>query len=160
MTKENYLHMICWAEASPVRKRILCGINHIFPILLAVLYIFSLLTCFLMYPVFLLRLIFRPLFCFILVTILRVLIHAKRPYDVYDFKPLCGFHPGKDKSFPSRHSASAFIIALEIWNIWKYAGILALMLAVCIGISRVLCGNHFIKDVLGGFLIAFLFYFL
>lgn len=160
MTKQHYLNIFKWAEEKTIRKRFLCMINQVFPILLAVIYFFSILTCFLVYPGFLPRLIFRPLFCFLLVSILRSFIKAPRPYDVYDFVPLCGYHPGKNKSFPSRHSASAAIIAFELFHIWPTTGIFAGIIALFIGSSRILCGNHFIKDVIIAFVIAFLIYFL
>ena len=99
--------------------------------------------------------------CFITVTFLRNLIKAPRPYDVFDFIPLCGYHPGKNKSFPSRHTASAAILALEISHIFGgVIGIICIILALIMGVFRVLCGNHFIKDVIAGYFVALFFYFL
>ena len=111
-----------------------------------------------LYPVLLVSLVLRPLLCFFTVTLLRYLLKFPRPYDVYDFVPLCGYHPGKERSFPSRHTASAAIIAFEIFRIASGFGSLALILAVMMGMLRVLCGNHFIKDVLAAFVLAFFFY--
>ena len=131
------------------------------PIILAIVYFVSIIFCFFFYPAALIRLILRPLLCFMTVTIIRKQINAIRPYDLYDFVPLCGYHPGKNRSFPSRHTASAAILALEIHYLWGgILGGLCVLLAITMGIFRILCGNHFIKDAIIGFLFAFAFYFL
>ena len=112
-----------------------------------------------MYPIAMPRLVLRPLLCFITVTLTRNFLKAPRPYDVFDFIPLCGYHPGKNKSFPSRHTASAAILAFEIFHLWgAILGIPCIVLAFIMGLFRILCGNHFIKDVIVGYLIAFIFY--
>lgn len=157
MSKEGYMNIICWAEAKPIRKKMLCLLSKILPVCLAVIYIFSLVVCFFVYPVLLIRLVLRPALCFLMVTILRKVLRFPRPYDVYDFVPICDYHPGKNQSFPSRHTASAAIIALEIFHVWTGLGIFTLLLALCTGLLRVLCGNHFIKDVFGAYGIALIF---
>ena len=92
---------------------------------------------------------------FILVSVLRLIINAKRPYEVYAFYT----EPPKNKkgrSFPSRHVFSSFLIStlLITVNIPLSIGfyILSLALAVC----RVLSGIHFIRDVLVGALVGIL----
>lgn len=157
MNKEGYLNLIQWAEEKPVRKKILCGLTRLLPILLACMYVGAIFLCFFVYPVLLVRLILRPLLCFITVSVMRYILKFQRPYDVYDYIPLCSYHPGKRNSFPSRHTASATIIALELFHLWPIVGFAALFLAACMGTLRILCGNHFIKDVVGGFVIAFIF---
>ena len=161
MNRERYLSLMRWANDMKSIKFVICGMTKCIPFLLAFFYIFSIIFCILMYPVSLLRLIFHPLLCFITVTFLRNLIKAPRPYDVFDFIPLCGYHPGKNKSFPSRHTASAAILALEISHIFGgVIGIICIILALIMGVFRVLCGNHFIKDVIAGYFVALFFYFL
>ena len=158
MNRERYLFLISWAKEKPIREKVICGMTKWIPVVLAAIYIFSLLFSFVFYPLALIRLFLRPCLCFIFVTILRNRIKAPRPYDVYDYVPLCGFHPGKNRSFPSRHTASAVILALEINVIWGgILGIFCIILSVMMGVCRVLCGNHFIKDVLAGAFIAFIF---
>jgi membrane-associated phospholipid phosphatase len=149
--------MIQWAEEKPVRQKILCLLNRMLPLIFAAIYIFCLILCLAVYPVLLLRLIFRPLLCFLTVTLIRYLLKFPRPYDCYNFKPLCGYHPGKNRSFPSRHTASAAIIALEVFHFWSVPGIVLIVLAVLMGVIRVLCGNHFIKDILAAWGIALIF---
>ncbi len=157
MNRERYMKILRWAEANPARKKLLCFFSKALPVILAGIYLFCLVICFFVYPVLLLRLILRPALCFLAVTFLRKLLKFPRPYDVYDFVPLCGYHPGKNCSFPSRHTASAAIIALEIFHFWTGLGVVTLLLALFIGLLRILCGNHFIKDVLGAWIIALIF---
>lgn len=158
MNETTYKKIIKWAEDVPVRKKILCLLNRGLPLVIAGMYVFCIILCFFFYPVLLVSLILKPLICFLAVTALRYFLKFPRPYDVYDFKPLCGYHPGKNRSFPSRHTASGAIIAFEIFRISTELGILAVGLAVGVGILRILCGNHFIRDVLSAFIIASFFY--
>lgn len=157
MNRERYLCLIHWAEGQPARKKILCFLSRILPIVIAGIYILCLLGCLFVYPVLLLRLALRPPLCFLTVTVLRKILNFQRPYDVYDYVSLCDYHPGKGCSFPSRHTASAAIIALEIFHLWHGIGIIMLFLALLTGLLRILCGNHFIRDVLAAYGIAFVF---
>ncbi len=85
----------------------------------------------------------------VLVTVLRKLINRQRPYEKFDTPPLFE-RDGKGESFPSRHTASAFIIAMSgfVLNIW--VGIGLLIVAAVIGATRVLSGVHYVSDVLAG----------
>lgn len=90
---------------------------------------------------------------FIAVSILRARLNFKRPYEVYDFyetppRELAG------RSFPSRHTYSAFAIATVSWMLSPlfFAGLM--LLAVAIAVCRVVTGIHFVRDVLAGALIG------
>ncbi len=85
----------------------------------------------------------------VLVTVLRKLINRRRPYEKFSTPPLFE-RDGKGESFPSRHTASAFIIAISgfVLNVWL--GALLLIVAALIGATRVLSGVHYISDVLAG----------
>ena len=158
MNRERYLNLLAWAKEKPIREKIICGLTKWIPIVLALLYVLSLLFCCILYPAALIRLFIRPLLCFLFVTMLRNMIKAPRPYDVLDYVPLCGYHPGKNRSFPSRHTASAVILALEINIIWGgIIGAFCICFSLVMGVCRILCGNHFIKDVLAGVVIALIF---
>lgn len=158
MNRERYLFFIHWAKEFPIREKIICGLTKWIPITLGMFYFCSLVFCFFFYPVELFRLFVRPFACFSFVTVLRNLLKAPRPYDVFDYIPLCGYQPGKNRSFPSRHTASAVILALEMNEIFGGAfGSFCIVLSIVMGICRILCGNHFIKDVIVGGLIAILF---
>ena len=56
----------------------------------------------------------------------------------------------KGCSFPSRHTFSAFIIGYTILMFNPYLAISVFVAGVIMAICRVLCGIHFIKDVLAG----------
>lgn len=68
----------------------------------------------------------------------------------------CFAKNSKPDSMPSRHTASAFIIAMAIlrFNVW--AGIAYLFIAVMISVSRVCAGVHYVRDVIVGAAIAIL----
>ena len=158
MNRERYLFLINWAKTIPEREKIICGLTKWIPITLGLFYVCSIAFCFLFHPIGVFRLLVRPFTCFCFVTVLRNLIKAPRPYDVFDYVPLCGYHPGKNRSFPSRHTASAVILALEMHLLWGGAfGLFCIVLSIIMGICRILCGNHFIKDVVVGCLIAIMF---
>lgn len=86
---------------------------------------------------------------FVAVSVIRRLINAPRPYELYDFyeaKP-------KDKrgsSFPSRHVFSAFLIATLSAEMSIYICIALLTVGVVLAVSRVLLGIHFIRDAVAG----------
>ena len=53
-------------------------------------------------------------------------------------------------SFPSGHTAMAFAIATSVWLAKHRLGIVALFIALIVGIGRVLLLVHFPIDVIGG----------
>lgn len=97
-----------------------------------------------------------PAVSFVLVTVFRTKLNARRPYEVYGFKPLIP----KDKcgnSFPSRHVFSIFVIATTLaWQCIWIAAIVWLLGAV-LALVRVVSGVHFPRDVIAGMCIGILF---
>ena len=93
-----------------------------------------------------------PAGVFLGITLLRIIIKEERPYVRYGVAPVFA----KPDSMPSRHTASAFIIAMAIlrFNVW--AGIAYLFIAVMISVSRVCAGVHYVRDVIVGAAIAIL----
>ncbi len=92
---------------------------------------------------------------FVIVTVIRHLINAPRPYEIRSFYKVSP-REKVGKSFPSRHAFSAFVIAVLAW-IWHPAiSIAALLLAIVVCIARVLVGIHFIRDVVCGALLGIL----
>ena len=91
---------------------------------------------------------------FIVVSVLRRLLNAPRPYelysDIYETPP----RSGRGASFPSRHVFSAFAIGTEIVFIYPAVGCAVLFLGVLIAVSRVLLGKHFPRDVIAGALVG------
>jgi len=97
--------------------------------------------------------VLTPAFTFAAVTILRRLINAPRPYTVYPIEPLI-VKEKKGESFPSRHTLSITIIAMVGLYVWWPAGVLLWIMAICMGISRVIAGVHFPRDVVAAALIS------
>ena len=57
-------------------------------------------------------------------------------------------------SFPSGHTIVAFALALPLLYYNKKLGIIATVLAILVGFSRIFVGVHYLSDVFGGVLIA------
>lgn len=158
MKEEQYKFLSEFFTASKSRFNIIKALHDILPAIMMMFYPLQL--AFLLYSegfkseIFL-KATLVPLAVLIFVTILRYVINAKRPYEVYNYSPAVHKNT-KGKSFPSRHTASAFIIAMTFLYIDTKIGIIMLVLATLIGITRVLSGVHFIKDVVSGALISIL----
>ena len=102
------------------------------------------------------RVLLVPAACFVLCTALRPIINRQRPYDRFGVEPVGSFVPGKGKSMPSRHTASAAAIACAViwlWPVWPVAAAMGLLCAVIAGL-RVLSGQHDVSDVLAALALA------
>lgn len=100
--------------------------------------------------------IVKPLLVFLVVTIFRKVINRPRPYEALNIQPL--FKHKKGESFPSRHTASAFIIALVCYSLYPVFGITLLVIASFVAITRVVAGVHYISDVIVAILISYTFW--
>ena len=92
---------------------------------------------------------------FVLVSAVRTLVCAPRPYEIYSFyekKP----DRAKAKSFPSRHAFSAFAIAGAMLAFNVTFSFLLFGLAVALCVCRYLLGIHFPRDLVAGALIGIL----
>ena len=101
------------------------------------------------------KLILTPFTSFILVSVIRKCIDAKRPYEKYDIKPLF-IKNTKGESMPSRHVFSITIIAMCWLYVSVPVGVIMLILVVIMAASRVLAGVHFVRDVAAGFAVGIL----
>lgn len=104
----------------------------------------------------LVRIVLVPMTVFLLITISRKIFNRKRPYEKFNTPSVFG-KSKKGESMPSRHTASAFIIAMTFLYVNVPLGIFYLSVSTLIMISRVLSGVHFISDVIVGMLISVLF---
>ena len=140
--------------------------NKYYKLTLAIIYKFLPLVLFIAYPILILYVFFTqrneifkvvlvPLGVLVSVSIFRKLLNKKRPYEVYCI-PSVFNKQTKGESMPSRHTASAFIIAMTFLYINFDLGVTALSMAILIALSRVLAGAHFIRDVLAGMAISIL----
>ena len=98
------------------------------------------------------RLIGAPLFCLLIVSVLRLAIRRPRPYseDGANITPLVIKKASADKSFPSRHLASAFVIAIICLSYFIWAGIPLLVLTLPMAYIRFAMGLHYPTDLLAG----------
>ena len=99
-----------------------------------------------------------PLSIFIFVTILRKVWNRPRPYERLNINPL--FKNKVGESTPSRHTASAFAIALTGYVIAPELGIILIVIAIFIAISRVVAGVHYIFDIVLAIFLVFFVYWL
>ena len=86
---------------------------------------------------------------YVLVTLMRRLVNAPRPYELYSFYEV---RP-KEKvgnSFPSRHAYSALAIATLTFAVSRILAVVFIVLSLLMCVCRVLLGIHFIKDVIAG----------
>ncbi len=90
---------------------------------------------------------------FFFVGFIRAQINAPRPYELYDFyevKP----KERAGRSFPSRHAYSIFVIAVLFAYYSIAASVALFVLGICLAVSRVFLGIHFVRDVVAGALLG------
>lgn len=142
--------------------------------LLKLIYQYVTLLVFLAYPLLLVYVLFAerdkllkvvlvPLGTLILVTLLRKIINRQRPYEQFE-TPSVFDNKTEGKSMPSRHTASAFIIAAAFTYVNPVWGAFAFAAAALIALSRIAAGSHYISDVAVAIIIsmtiAYLFFFI
>ncbi len=105
----------------------------------------------------LLRAALVPGISFVLVTVLRKVINAPRPYEVFDAAPVIP-KDTRGNSFPSRHAFSIFVIAMTFCACCPLAWTGPVMMAagVLLAVIRVVSGVHFPCDVVVGALLGML----
>jgi len=96
-----------------------------------------------------------PAGCLLMSIFLRKKIDRKRPYEQLSIRPLLDKKGGK--SFPSNHTASAFVLALTTFRLSAVLGCIMLLLAIITGMSRIAAGLHWPEDVLCGGILGLVF---
>ncbi len=112
------------------------------------------------------RFVVIPAASFVAVSIVRSHLHRKRPYEVLPITPLAS-KDTKEKSFPSRHVFSAFMVAMTCLGaafvfqkgegergVLLFGAVVLFILADLLGDLRILMGVHFLGDTVAGALIA------
>lgn len=150
-SEETYKKISSWFLTKNYRLKVLKFVYKILPIFVFISYPLLLIYLLITGNSKLLQCITVPLGVFVSVTLLRKFIDASRPYERLDIKPLMS-KDTKGLSFPSRHTASSSVIAMAFLFVNMPLGIVFLSIAILIGLSRILAGVHFPRDVLAGFL--------
>lgn len=86
---------------------------------------------------------------FVAVSFFRRRFNAPRPYECCAIAPLIA-RDGAGKSFPSRHTFSAFAIAVSWFAASVPVAVVLLVAAGVLAVCRVLGGVHFPRDVVAG----------
>lgn len=153
MTKEQYIKITEPLRADEEKTKKIVSTNQILTGLV-----------FMVYPLYaavlygekdpkLLKVILVPAVSFVLVTILRKIINAPRPYEKFGIPPVIE-KDTKGKSFPSRHVFSVFLIAVTIFYSHPGPGIILGLIGVAMAVIRVRGGVHEPRDVIAGALIG------
>jgi undecaprenyl-diphosphatase len=81
-----------------------------------------------------------------------LLFENPRPFLEHDFVPLITH--AADNGFPSDHALFVFAVASIVFTFNKPVGFGLFVLAVLVGVGRVLVGVHHVIDILGSLVIA------
>lgn len=150
MSEQNYRAMLRWFRSHGTAKNVLFWVSK--AAVWAVYGVYLGLLVWMAYHAMWAQLLpaaIVPAAAFLVGTALRKGINRPRPYTKYGEEPLFP----KDQpgcSMPSRHCFSVAAIAVAAWYVLPPAALLLAALAVLIAVSRVLCGVHYISDVLAG----------
>lgn len=96
-----------------------------------------------------------PMISFMAVSIFRAWYNQKRPYEIYDIRPLIP-KDTKGKSFPSRHIFSIYVIGAGVCAVYPVWGYMICVMGIFLAVIRVVTGVHFPKDVIAGAVIGVL----
>lgn len=156
MTRETYVKITSATRSALARLPGGEKLLRLPTVLCAAVYMLALLHLMLTRDIRLFRALIVPAVCFLSCTLLRPLIGRQRPYDQFSAPPVGSHKPGKGKSMPSRHTASAAAIAFAIVYVFPSApvGLLMLLLAALIAALRVLSGQHYPSDVAAALLLS------
>ena len=149
MTKEQYQKVTEPLRSNPERAKRATSLNHVLTALVFCVYPLYLFMLFTDKNPWLWRAIFVPAVSFVILTIVRKIINAPRPYEKFQIPPVLE-KDTKGKSFPSRHVFSVFIIAMTIFYEHPSAGILLGIIGICLGVVRVFVGVHEPRDIVAG----------
>ncbi|SES04290.1 phosphatase PAP2 family protein [Lachnobacterium bovis] len=151
MKRDTYIKMIDFFNANSVRAKTIQVVNKLITRVVFVSY-----PCFLAYLLWkkdklFLKGIMVPLISFVILTLIRKMINAPRPYEVFQTEAVIKKET-KGKSFPSRHVFSIFIIASTYYFVLdiKTIGIVVAISGCVLATTRVLLGVHFTRDVIAG----------
>ncbi|VYT79307.1 phosphatase PAP2 family protein [Clostridium butyricum] len=161
MNEQQYIKITSYFRKTKLREKIVIYLCKYTPLIVVFCYFATLTTLLISKSEKLILFLLIPATNFIFITFLRKILNRPRPYDVFNHIPLVKYTPGKGKSFPSRHTSSAFIIAISYFYInYVYLGLFMLIVAIIIGLSRIIAGVHFPKDIIAAIIISIIWAFI
>ena len=90
------------------------------------------------------------LFLYLLV---KQVCSRRRPFELLENVP-CIRRPSDRYSFPSGHTAAAFVVVATVGLFYSFLFLPLLLLALLIGFSRIYLGVHYPTDILAGALLG------
>ena len=152
--KMLYQKNMAFFNARPTARKILLFSNSALTSVFFTAYAVLLIVAFVkeFEPWEIIRLVLTPVLCLFFVTVLRGAINRPRPYavDCAGITPLKPKLENEDKSFPSRHLASAFVIATMFIPSLPWLAALLYICGIALGYTRFSCGWHYPTDLLAG----------
>ena len=99
-----------------------------------------------------------PVLCLCAVAVLRLSLRRPRPYSETgaNIIPFIQKEGNDDKSFPSRHLASAFVIASLFMPLIPWLSGALYAFGVALGYTRFALGLHYPSDLFGGAVVGLL----
>ena len=152
MNQQQYEKLLAWCRSTPQKEKILTRLCQYSPVSVIIIYAVMILYLIFKQDSRLRIVVLIPFIDLVIITLLRKILKKPRPQEIYPIKPLISHHLGD--SCPSRHTASAFIIAFSCFYIYPPIGVLCFIIALYVTISRIIAGVHFIRDVLIGAIIS------
>lgn len=149
MNKENYVKLMNYWQEHRRFCKCLIAVEKSVEIAVIISYAALLLYSLYVNIGFALRSAVTSIIALYLCTLIRFVVNAKRPYQVFETLPAMN----KDtlgQSFPSRHLTSISVIAVSMLYMNIALGCIFFALMVLMGALRVLLGVHFVKDVTVG----------
>ena len=153
MTKEQYIKITEPLRKHPKGAKIAELFNRVLTGAVFLTYPLFLLLLLVQKDPFLSRAIIVPFDSFLVLTFVRALINAQRPYEKFGVTPVFS-KDTKGKSFPSRHVFSVFVIAGTVFVKYPTAGAALGIAGAALAFLRVAGGVHEPKDVIFGGLIG------
>lgn len=153
MKRQTYISITNFFKRTGWPSHLIFFLCRITPVIIAVIYGIVCILFLFSKPQSLLRFAGVPLAGLLVVSAVRKIIHRKRPYERLGFYPITYKKDLKSgNSFPSRHTASAALIAVAVYAYYPFIGWIMLITALLVAASRVLSGMHYITDVAAGLL--------
>ena len=149
MNGRNYLLIINFIREKKYAVTLLYILGKVITYFTVLSYIGTILWLVLEEDMRVISVIFVPVVSFILVSLFRKKYNAKRPYEIYNFKPLIP-KDTKGKSFPSRHVFSIYMCGSAVGFIFPALGTAIYIMGIFLAVIRVVTGVHFPKDVAAG----------